>query len=116
LALKIIEKVPTRSLAMAAARLLATSKDDAVTDALLNYLPLADDESVGDEIRNTLAALAVRDGKPDGTLTKALSSDQAVIRGAVAEAFARTNDKSSREKMAEFLKTEKDPEVKLLVA
>ena len=65
LALKIIEKVPTRSLAMAAARLLATRKDDGITEALLNYLPLADDESVGDEIRNTLAALAVRDGKPD---------------------------------------------------
>ena len=55
---------------MAAARLLATRKEDGITDALLNYLPLADDESVGDEIRNTLAALAVRDGKPDAALKR----------------------------------------------
>jgi hypothetical protein len=116
LALKIIEKVPTRSLAMAAARLLANHKEDGITEVLLNYLPLADDESVGDEIRNTLTALAVRDGKPDVALTKALSSEKTLERGAAAEAFARTNDKASREKMAGFLKTEKDPEVKLLVA
>ena len=78
LALKIIEKVPTRSLAIAAARLLATQKEDGITEVLLNYLPLADDESVGDEIRNTLAALAVRDGKPDQTLEAALESKEAL--------------------------------------
>jgi hypothetical protein len=116
LALKIIEKVPTRALAMAAARLLATRKEDGITEVLLNYLPLADDEAVGDEIRNTLAALAIRDGKPDQALTSVLESKEALRRGAAAEAFARVNDKSSRERMAEFLKKESDPEVKLLVA
>ncbi len=116
LALKIIEKVPTRALAMAAARLLATRKEDGITEVLLNYLPLADDEAVGDEIRNTLAALAVRDGKPDPTLTAALESKESLRRGAAAEAFARVNDKASRERMAAFLKKETDPEVKLLVA
>jgi hypothetical protein len=116
LALKIIEKVPTRALAMSAARLLATRKDDGITEALLNYLPLADDESVGDEIRNTLAALAVRDGKADPTLTTALEGKDALKRGAAAEAFARVNDKASRERMAEFMKKETDPEIKLLIA
>lgn len=115
LALEIIEKVPTRSLAMAAARLLATKTDDGITEALLNYFPLAD-ESVTDEIRNTLAALAVRDGKPDATLTKMLESKDTLLRGAAAEAFARANDKASRERMVAFLKTEADPEVKLRVA
>src|SRR5439155_995501 len=65
LALKIIEKIPTRQIAVAAARLLTTHKEDGTTEVLLNYLPLSEDESVGDEIRTTLAALAVRDGKPD---------------------------------------------------
>src|SRR5262249_32737395 len=114
--LKIIEKVPTRALALAAARLLTARKDDGITEVLLNYLPLADDEAVGDEIRNTLAALAVRDGKTDQVLTAALESKEALRRGAAAEAFARVNDKSSRERMAEFLKKEADPDVKLLVA
>ena len=116
LALKIIEKVPTRALAMAAARLLAAHKQDGVTDVLMNYLPLADDESVGDEIRTTLAALAVRDGKPDPVLTAALESKEALKRGAAAEAFARVNDKASRDRMAEFLKKEAEPEIRLMIA
>ncbi|HJZ93104.1 MAG TPA: hypothetical protein VKE40_19665 [Gemmataceae bacterium] len=116
LALAIIEKVPTRSLALAAARLLANQKDESITEVLLNYLPLADDESVADEIRNTFAALAVRDAKPDKALGAALESKDALKRGAAAEAFARANDRSSRQRMKELLKKETDPEVKLLVA
>src|SRR5205823_6739733 len=116
LALKIIEKVPTRSLAMASARLLATKKDEGVTEALMNYLPLAEDESVGDEIRNTFAALAVRDGKPDKTLEAALDNKDVLKRGAAAEAFARVNDKASRAKMKEFVKKESDNDVKLLIS
>ncbi|MBO0700155.1 MAG: hypothetical protein J2P46_17275 [Zavarzinella sp.] len=116
LALKIIEKVPTRSLATAAARLLAKQKADGITEVLLKYLPLADDESVGEEIRNTLAALAVRDGKPDRTLEGALESKEALQRGAAAEAFARANDKDTRERMKAFLKKETDTDVKLLIA
>jgi hypothetical protein len=116
LALKIIEKVPTRSLAIAAARLLAEKKDDSITEVLLNYMPLADDEGVTDEIRNTLAAVAVREGKPDKTLEAALESKDAVKRGAAAEAFARATDKPSRARMKEFLKKETDADVKLLVA
>jgi hypothetical protein len=116
LALHIIEKVPTRSLAVAAARLLATRKEDGITEALINYLPLAEDESVGDELRNTFAALAVRDGKLDKTLETALESKDALKRGAAAEAFARANDKASRAKMKELLKKESDSEIKLLIA
>jgi len=116
LALKVIEKVPTRSLATAAARLLTRHKDDGITEVLLNYLPLAEDESVGEEIRNTLTALAVRDGKPDRTLETALESKDALRRGAAAEAFARANDKASRERMKALLKKETDNDVKLLVA
>jgi len=116
LALKIIEKVPTRTLAISSARLLATKKDEGITETLLNYFPLADDETVTDEIRNTFAALAVRDGKLDKNLEAALASKQLLIRGAAAEAFARANDKASRAKMKEFLKTEAENEIKLLVA
>jgi hypothetical protein len=116
LALKVIEKVPTRSLAIAAARLLAGKKDDGIAEVLLNYLPLADDESVGDEIRNTLTALAVRDGKPDRALTAALESKDSLRRGAAAEAFARAGDKDSRARMKELLKKETDNDVRLLVA
>jgi PQQ-like domain len=116
IALKVIEKVPTRSLATAAARLLATHKDEGITEVLLNYLPLAEDESVSEEIRNTLTALAVRDGKPDRTLETALEDKDALKRGAAAESFARANNKDTRERMKAFLKKESDSDVKLLVA
>jgi len=116
LALAIIEKVPTRSLALAAARLLAKQKDENIAPVLLNYLPLVDEESVSDEIRNTLAALAVRDGKADKTLEAALENKDALKRGAAAEAFARANDKALRQRMKEFLKKEGEAEIKLLIA
>ena len=116
LALQVIEKVPTRSLAMAAARLLATRKDDGITEALLNYLPLAEDESVADEIRNTFAVLAIRNGKTDKTLEAALESKDVLKRGAAAEAFARANNKDSRARMKELLKKEPNSDVKLMVA
>ncbi len=116
LALKFIEKVPTRSLAIAAARLLAPRKEAGITDVMLNYLPLVDEEAVAEEIRNALAALAVRDGKPDATLEATLENKDVLKRGAAAEAFARANDKASRGRMKELLKKEPDNAVKYLVA
>jgi hypothetical protein len=49
-------------------------------------------------------------------LAAALESKETLKRGAAAEAFARVNDKASRDRMAEFLKKETEPEIKLLVA
>ncbi len=116
LTLQKLEKVPTRSLALAAARLLAKYKDDSITEALINYLPVSDDESVGDEIRTTFAALAIRDGKRDAILDAALENRDPLRRAAAAEAFTRVNDKDSRAKMKEFLKKEQDPDIKLVIA
>jgi len=111
-----LEKVPTRSLALAAARLLTKYKDDAITEALLNYLPISDEEAVGDEIRTTFSVLAVRDGKRDAVLDAALESREPLKRAAAAEAFTRVNDKTSRAKMKEFLAKEQDPDIKLVIA
>lgn len=116
LALKIIEKVPTRSLSIAAARLLATKNEEGITQVLLNYLPLVDEEAVGDEIRTTLTALAIRGGKPDATLNSALESKEVLKRAAAAEAFTRTNNKDSRARMKEFLKKETESDIKLTIA
>src|SRR5262249_48721923 len=101
--LKTIEKVPTRTLASAAARLLADLKTDGTSETLLNYLPLAEDESVSDDVRATLAALAVKDGKADATLEKALGEKDNLKRGAAAEAFARGGDKAKREEIRKLL-------------
>src|SRR5262249_46842300 len=54
------------------------------------YLPLADDESVADEVRDALAAVALTGDKPDPLLIQALSDAQPVRRAAAAEALIRT--------------------------
>jgi hypothetical protein len=116
LALKVIEKVPTRSLAMAAARVLATRKEAGITDVLMGYLPLVDEDAVSEEIRNTLAAHAVRDGKPDPVLEGALKSESVLLRGAAAEAFARSPDKETRGRMKTFLEKEPNTDIKFAMA
>lgn len=116
LALKTIEKIPTRSLAQAAARLLANHKDDTITEVLLNYLPLAEDDGVADEIRNSFAALVMRDGKADKILEATLENKDKLKRGAAAEAFARTKDKAAHTRIKEFIKKEAEGDIKMLVA
>src|SRR5438128_2544271 len=51
-----IEKVPSTALSAAAARLVARRPPEGAAEVLLNYLPLADDETVADEVRDALAA------------------------------------------------------------
>ncbi len=84
--LRTIEKVPTRTLAVAASRILAELKPEGTTQTLMNYLPLADDDAVTEEIRNTLAALAVKDGKEDKFLKETLDNKEVLKRGVAAEA------------------------------
>lgn len=88
--LRHIETVPSTALSAAAARLVARRPPDGAAGVLLNYLPLADDESVGDEVRDALAAVARADRRADPALLQALDDPLPVRRGAAAEALART--------------------------
>jgi hypothetical protein len=114
--LKNIEKVPTRMLACAAARSIAELKPDDATTVLLNYLPLVEDDTVADDVRSALAALALKDGKPDLALLQAVESREAIKRGAAAEAFSRNGDKAMRALMRKMLATENEIDVKLRIA
>lgn len=114
--LRNIEKVPTRTLASAAARLLGDLKPEGAAETLLNYLPLAEDDSVGDDVRLSLALLAMKDGKPDPVIFKQLSSTETLKRGAAAEALARGGDQALRKQMLDLLGKEADREVRLRIA
>src|SRR5438067_7522014 len=83
---RIKEKDVPPDVPAAAARLLADRKPAGTVAALLAYLPFADNEGVAEEVRNALAALAVRDGKPEKALVDALSDRNTVRRGAAGEA------------------------------
>jgi hypothetical protein len=85
-----IERVPSTALSAAAARLVAKRKPSGAVGVLLDYLPLADDETVADEVREALAAVALRGGRPDPLLEQALEDPLPLKRGAAAEVLIRT--------------------------
>lgn len=85
--LKRMEKVPHAAVAAAAVRALAKSKPPEAAKVLLAFLPLADDDAVGDVIRDTLKVLAVRDGKAEPALVAALTDPVAERRAAAAVAL-----------------------------
>lgn len=69
----------------AALRLLSQRRPDGAAEVLLAYLSCAPDEGLVREVRAALAAVALRDGKPDKALEKALQ-DKDPLRRAAAEA------------------------------
>src|SRR5262249_53079132 len=87
--LEAIDKGLKPEATMAAARVLARRKPATATKALFEFLPFAEDESVADEIRAALTALAVRDGKPDAVLLEGTADKLAVRRAAAVEALLR---------------------------
>jgi HEAT repeat protein len=85
--LRDIEKDKTAPLPLAAPRVLALRKPAGAAEALLNYLPFAEDETIQAELQTALNAVAYPDGKPDPALIKALDDHVPARRGAAAEAL-----------------------------
>ncbi len=81
--LEAIEGHNGASLVQAAVRLLASRNPAGAAEALLNYLPFADDESVVQEIETALRAVGLRQGKPESSLVRALT-DPAPVRRSIA--------------------------------
>jgi HEAT repeat protein len=84
-----IEKAPNDALPATAARLVALRKPAGAAAVLLAYLPSAEGEDAAAEVLTTLAAVAVRDGKPDPAVLAALADDSPRRRSAAAEALCR---------------------------
>jgi hypothetical protein len=108
--LKQIEKVPGAELSAAAARAIAKKKPDGAADALLTFLPAADDETVADEIREALAVLAPGGGSGDAAMLQALDDASPARRAAAGEALIRANIPA-----AQRLMTDGSAEVRLRV-
>jgi hypothetical protein len=87
-ALKKVETVPHSAVASAAVRAVVKLKPEGAAGALIGFLPLADDESVADAIRDALVSLAVgKDGKADPALVAALADVSPVRRAAAYTAL-----------------------------
>jgi HEAT repeat protein len=87
--LRTIEGAPGAAIPAAAARVLATRKPAGAAEALLSYLPYADDASVTEAVSQAIAALAYADGKPNAAIVKALEDPVPVRRAVACEALCR---------------------------
>ncbi len=84
-----IEKDGNATLSPVAVRMIAYRKPEGAAQALLDFLPLADNDGLSGEIQVALNVLAVRDGKPDPAVARALDDKSAPRRGAAAEALCQ---------------------------
>ena len=109
-----IEEEPGQRMPATAFRLLAMRKPAGALQALLAYLPFAEEETFAD-MQSAMASLAVRDGKPDPALVVALGDSQPAIRATAAEALARANDLKSRPAVRKLL-SDADKNVRFRVA
>ncbi len=73
----------------AALRLVALRQPEGAAEVLLSLAPSLPDEGLARELRAALAAVAVRGGKPDPLVEKALSDKDAARRAAAAAALGR---------------------------
>jgi hypothetical protein len=113
--LRRIEEREESPLAAAAARLLAHRKPAGTVEVLLAYAPSNDDPMVADELCNTLAALARKDGKIDPALVKALADKAPARRSTAAVAVCRSGSAEHRDEVRKLLE-DADADVRLRVA
>jgi hypothetical protein len=99
----------------AAARLLIVRKPPKAIETLLAYLPFADNDTVADEVRNTLGALAVKDGKADAVLVAALQDKAALRRATAGEALIKAAAKDQKAAVRKLL-DDPEPVVRLRIA
>jgi hypothetical protein len=93
-----------------AARVLAKQRPAGAAEALLEFLPQADDDSVAEAVREALAALATREGKPEPALVASLADKLPARRAAAAVALAPLVDQ--RAAVCKLL-ADDDPTVRL---
>jgi HEAT repeat protein len=85
----LLDKRINAPLPAAAPRLLALRKPPAAVEALLAYLPFAEDEAAL-EVQAALTVLALRDGKLEPALAQALEDKLPLRRAAAAEVVCQT--------------------------
>jgi HEAT repeat protein len=110
-----LEAIENPALPAAAARLLAQTKPEGTADALLAYLPFADDESVVEEIQTSLSTVAVHDGKAATAVLAALHDPVPVRRWTAAVALCQAGGVQQVGRVRPLLQDLK-PTVRLQVA
>jgi HEAT repeat protein len=98
-----------------AARLIALRKPAGAAEALLAFIPYADEETILGEVQLALNAVAFKDGKPDPVVVAALAGPPAAKRAAAAEALCLSGDREHLPAIHKMLH-DFDPSVRLKTA
>jgi HEAT repeat protein len=102
--LELIDGPGGAALPVAAARLVAQRRPGGAAEVLLAYLPFSDDQTVIDEVGAALAGVAMRDGKANPALLKALDDPVPLRRATAATALCRTNLPEARTAVRKLLR------------
>jgi HEAT repeat protein len=113
--LEAVEKDRASTLLPVYARLIALRKPPGAAEVLLHFLPFADEETVLEEVRAALAAVAVRNGKPEPVVVQALEDKLPLRRGIAAEALTLGGAVETRPAVSKLL-NDADLDVRLRVA
>jgi HEAT repeat protein len=113
--LLLIEKERPAALSPVTARLIALRKPAGAAEAILAFLPFAEDDSIVEELQGALNVVAFSAGKPDPALVKALEDKVAVRRAAAGQALCRGGQPEFVALARKLLK-DRDPSVRLKVA
>src|SRR5262249_14382642 len=115
LCLQALARTESRALPPVAARLVALRKPAGAVEVLLGFLPWAEDQRLAEEVQTALTTLAVRDGKVDAALVRALDDPLPARRAVAAEVLADVGTAEQRAAVRKLL-TDPDPAVRLAVA
>jgi HEAT repeat protein len=113
--LQLIEGPGADRLPTEAARLLAARKPLGAAEALLGYLPFADNDVVVEELVAALTAVGFRDGKADPAILAALKGTRAFGRATAARALCKAGGSSSWQAVRPLL-ADPEPSVRLQAA
>jgi HEAT repeat protein len=113
--LQLIGKEVSGQVPTVALRLVSLRKPPGTAEVLLGYSPFAENDRVARELRAALAAVAIKDGKPDPAVVKALTDAVGVRRSAAAEALCRAGLKEVPEEVRKLLQ-DRDPTVRMRTA
>lgn len=113
--LEAIEGVGGSGVVQSAVRMLATRNPEGAAEALMNYLPFADNDTVVQEIETALLTVGVRDGKPESALVRALTDGTAIRRGMATRILCQVGGSDGRAAVRPLLKDAK-PSVRMQAA
>jgi hypothetical protein len=102
------------ALTAAAIRVVAARKPAGAAEVLLGCMPVAGDEAIAAEVETALVAVAVREGKAEPALMKALTAAEPRRRGIAGATLARAKVAEARDGIRKLL-SDPNPEVRLRI-